>query len=426
MKQREKTLVCRAIKALQKLLLIQLCMVGMGGLQAQDAALKIVDSRLTPEQFPIFPWDQLPVDPSKYQEAAECGFNLAGFAAPEALDAVHAAGMKAFVVDPRLGVREHADFNDAEISSNVSAVVRSTAPKPAVFGYHLIDEPAHSLIPTVAKWVQAVSGEAPSNQLAYVNLLPFPFAESGNSESNIVKYEKYLTSFIELARPKAFSYDNYALFPDGSVRSTFYLNLEIARDASLKAGIPFWFVGLANTHFRYADPTYATFRFQVFSALAYGVHGIGWFTYEPRDRGNYRSFAIDFDGRRTATWDMLRAANMQIHRLGPVYLQLHSVNVFHYPEVPVGCHGIETSRYLKGIRGDGSFLVGEFEGPSGRPYFLIVNKSLTKSTDFKPELKTAGKLMKISSFTGKIESWSAENNWLAPGQGMLLFVEQEP
>src|SRR6201999_4203035 len=102
---------------------------------------------------------------------------------------------------------------------------------------------------------------------------------------------------------------------------------------------------------------------------------------------------IDFDGKRTPTWDMLRAANMQIHRLGPTFVQLHSVNVFHYPEIPVGCHGIETSHFLKDIKGDGSYLVGEFEGPARRPYFLIVNKSLTNSTSFKPELKGAGKLM---------------------------------
>jgi hypothetical protein len=273
--------------------------------------------------------------------------------------------------------------------------------------------------------VRTVSQQIPSNQLAYVNLLPFPFSESG-SESNIVNYEKYLTSFIELAKPKAFSYDNYALFPDGSIRSTFFLNLEIARKVSLKEEIPFWFVGLANSHFHYADPSYATFRLQVFSALAYGARGMGWFTYEPRDRGNYREFAIDFDGRRTPTWDMLRAANLQIHRLGPTYLQLRSVNVFHCPEVPVGCHGIETSHYLKAVKGDGPFLVGEFEGPSARPYFLIVNKSLTVSTPFKPELKEAGKLMKVSSFTGRTEPWSAENNWLAPGQGMLLFVDRTP
>jgi hypothetical protein len=414
------------IKPLRTLLLIQLCAWGLCNLPAQDAATKIADTRLAPEQFPIFPWDELPAEPAKYQEAYECGFNLAGFAPPEALDAVHAAGMKCFVKDPRINVRDHRDFSDAEIKSNVSAVVQSAVSNPAVFGYHLIDEPAHSLIPTVAKWTRAVSEEIPSNQLAYVNLLPFPFDESGDTQSNIVRYEKYLTLFIELGKPKAFSYDNYALFPDGSIRSTFYLNMEIAREVSLKAGIPFWFVGLANTHFKYADPSYATFRFQVFTALAYGARGMGWFTYEPRDRGNYRSSAIDFDGRRSPTWDMLRAANIQIHRLGPIYLQLRSVNVFHYPEVPVGCHGIETSHYLKGVKGDGLFLVGEFEGPSGRPYFLIVNKSLTGSTQFRPELKKAGKLMKVSSFTGQIDSWSAENNWLAPGQGMLLFVDEAP
>ena len=413
-------------KTLRTLLLIQLCMLGLCNSHAQDSAVKAANSRLTPEQFPIFPWDHLPPDPAKYQEAYECGLNLAGFVPPDAVDVVRAAGMKAFVSDPRIMVNDHLKFSDAEIQSNVSAVVQGTVSNAATFGYFLTDEPAESKIPTVAKWVQAVSNEIPSNQLAYVNLLPFPFNESGTSQPAITKYERYLTSFIKLARPKAISYDNYALYADGSIRPTFYLNLEIARNVSVESSIPFWFVGLANTHFRYAEPSPATFSFQVFSALAYGARGIGWFTYEARDRGNYRDSAIDFDGRRTPTWEMMRAANMQIHRLGPVYLQLHSVNVFHCPEVPAGCHGIETSHYLKAVSGDGAFLVGEFEHPSGRPYFLVVNKSLTKSAQYKPELKKAGKLMKVSSFTGQLGPWSAENNWLAPGQGMLLFVDETP
>lgn len=414
------------VKVFQNLLLIPLCFVGWCSLYAQEAPAKSVDSRLAPEQFLIFPWDELPTDPAKYQEAYECGFNLAGFARPEALNVIHAAGMKAFVVDSKITIRDHLNISDTEIESNVSTVVQNTVSNPATFGYHLIDEPDASLIPAVAKWAQIVSKEIPANQLAYVNLLPYPFSDNEMSQSGIGRYEEYLTSFIKLAKPKAFSYDNYALLDDGSIRPQFYLNMEIARDVSLKSGIPFWFVGLSNAHFRYVEPSDATLNFQVFSALAYGVRGIGWFTYEARDRGNYRHSAIDFDGRRTPTWDMLRAANMQVHHLGPVYLQLRSVNVFHYPEIPTGCHGIETSRYLKTIQGNGHFLVGEFEGPSGQPYFLIVNKSLTKSAQFKPELKEKGKLMKVSSFTGRIGPWSAENNWLGPGQGMLLFADRVP
>jgi hypothetical protein len=389
-------------------------------LQSGNAAATPADpvsttqTRVRAEDFPIFPWDQLGSNQARYDEARDCGFNVGGFVAPENLDLAQKAGLKAFVVDPAIKIRENLSLSDADITSNVRSAIARVGSHPAVLGYHLIDEPAGKLLPTVANWVNAFNAEAPDT-IAFVNL--FPWFQTG--------YEDYLTTFIQLSKPKVFSYDNYVILDDGSIRPTFYLNLEIARDLSLKTGIPFWFVGLANAHFSYAEPTYATFRFQMYSALAYGVRGMGWFTYTARDRGNYRLTAIDFDGRKTPTWDMLRAANMQIHCLGPVYTTLKSVNVFHYPDVPRGCRGIESSRYLNEVKGKGPFVVGEFEHPDGRPYFLIVNRSLTKSTSYEVRLKTPGKLMKVSSFTGAIGPWSAENNWLAPGQGMLLFVDPQ-
>jgi len=76
--------------------------------------------------------------------------------------------------------------------------------------------------------------------------------------------------------------------------------------------VPFWHVALANSHFRYTEPSPATFRFQIFTSLAYGARGMGWFTYTGRDRGNYHATAIDLFGHRTPTWDMLREANLQL------------------------------------------------------------------------------------------------------------------
>jgi len=38
-----------------------------------------------------------------------------------------------------------------------------------------------------------------------------------------------------------------------------------------------------------------------------------------------------------------------------------------------------TSRFLAEIQGKGSYLVGEFEDDKGRPFVMIVNKSLKDS-----------------------------------------------
>ena len=380
---------------------------------------------VSPEQFPVFPWDTIKPTKAAYEEARECGFNLAGFVHVEDLDTVHDAGLKGFVSDPSINIRGTAadgssGLSDDQINAAVKDLVARTAKHPAVFGYHIIDEPSRKLVPTVARWAKAFSAAAP-DLVAYTNFFPISSADIGPSAAD---YERYLELYLDAAKPKAFSFDHYSMLDDGSVRPRYFECLEAARAASLKTGVPFWQVLLGNSHFRYAEPSLASFRFQVFTSLAYGARGIGWFTYTGRDRGNYHATAIDLFGHRTPTWDMLRDVNLQIHRLAPTITQLKSVNVFHHPVVPQGCHGLESSRFVADIRGAGPFAVGEFEDAQGRPAVMVVNRDLVRSTTFALTLKQKSPMQRVSSFTGKIRPMGAEDEWLPPGEGLLLLLHE--
>ena len=138
--------------------------------------------------------------------------------------------------------------------------------------------------------------------------------------------------------------------------------------------------------------------------------------------GNYRLAAVDQFGNKTPTWDMLRNVNLQLHQLGPVYIGLKSLHVFHYPNVPPDCAGFETSRLVAQLSGD-DLVVGEFENPRGRPYVMVVNKSLHHSTSFAIQFKQAGAVHLINAYTGQAEPWAGEHVWLAAGQGMLLGLD---
>lgn len=375
--------------------------------------------RVPPEEFPIFPWDSLRPSKAAYQELQECGFNLGGFAQPKDLSIVAAAGMKCFVVDPAMHDRIYQNLPEDQITAQVKQLIAATSKSPAVFGYHVIDEPPASKVPQVVRWVKAFEAAAPQT-LIHVNLLPI--GGEKNAEAN---YEKYLDSYIQQAKPKAFSFDHYSIMADGTVRANYFQCLEVARRVSIKTGVPFWQICQAIAHFHYALPSPATLRFQAYTSLAYGARGIGWFTYSGRDRGNYRASAIDLFGHRTPTWDMLREINLQLQRLAPIYTKLKSVGVFHHPQVPLGCQGIADSHFLRDVRGQGPFVVGEFEDAAGRPAVLVVNCNLQRSTTFSIVAKTKAKILRVSSFTGKIRPWGAEDNWLAPGQGILLILDKE-
>ena len=369
--------------------------------------------RLDASEFTIMAWGPSPWDaqrdtPDVFEQLRDCGFNEAGFVAEKNLDRVQAAGLKALVSEPSMAFGN--DTPADEITSRVQTVVARTKDHPAVQGYYLRDEPMPVSFPSLAVARKAIGDIAPQ-ALAYINLLP--------TYGPNTTYSDYVTSFIESVKPNFLSYDHYALMDNGTLRDGYFQNLETMREISLKNNLPFWNIVLGNRHFSYAKPSLEGLRFQVYTTLAYGAKGISYFTYFAPQIGNYELAAIDQFGNKTTTWDMLRNVNLQIHALGQVYKGLKSVNVFHAPTPPHDCKGLETSRFVAEVSG-GPVCVGEFEDADSQPYIIVVNTDLHKSFPLGLKLKNPGTVEMISPYTGQPIPWTGEQNWLSPGQGVLL------
>ena len=376
-------------------------------------------NRLAPEDFAILPWGWTPGDADALVEIQRCGFNLAGFVQPASLDLVVQAGLKAIVSDERLHVSDAAaNLDQEEITRRVSAVAGQVKDHPALFGYYLRDEPGAHVYPGLARWCEALRAADP-HAWPYLNLFP-NYASPVQMEA--ATYDEYVDTFLKAVAPPFLSYDHYALMENGALRGGYFDNLEVIRAAALRQGIPFWNIVLSNAHFTYADPSPAGLRFQIYTTLAYGARGISFFTYFTPDAGNYRLAPIDPWGEKTPTWDMLREAIMPIHALGPTYLRLNSLNVFHTPEALPGGSGIESSHFLEKISA-GSFVIGEFQSAKGQPYVMVVNKDMQHSVSFTIQFKAPGKMLRTSPHTGVSQPVGSEDNWLAPGQGVLLSLE---
>jgi hypothetical protein len=374
---------------------------------------------LAPEEFAILPWGWTPGAPDVLAAIQRCGFNLAGFVRPSDLDLVKEAGLKAIVSDESIHVSDaSARLDDDQIHRQVTALAGLVKDHPALYGYYLRDEPSAAVYPGLARWVHALYAADPSAR-PYINLFP---NYASVEQMGVATYQEYVDTFLAKVAPPFLSYDHYALMEGGSLRKGYFENLEVVRAAALRQGIPFWNIVLANSHFNYAEPSPAGLRFQAYTTLAYGARGISYFTYFTPDSGNYRLAPIGPFGDKTPTWAMLREVNLQIHTLGPTYLRLKSINVVHYPDIPPGCAGFDQSRFVEGIS-DGSFLVGEFEGPGGRPYVMVVNKDRQHSIAFTVRFKTPGKVFRTSAYSGVTQPVGGEDNWLAPGQGVLLSLD---
>ena len=390
-----------------------------GGLLALILASTTAWSADTNAFFPLMAWNWAPSDAGTFQKMRECGLTVAGFVSPKELDLCHAAGLKAIVADPRVSGYDWRAVDAVQARRQVTSLVAETGAHPAVYGYYLIDEPNAALFPGLAQVASLVHELAPE-KWAYINLFPnyASAAQLGNPT-----YDEHLEHFVATVRPRQLSYDHYALMDDGSLRDGYWQNLESMRASARRHALPFWNIVLTVAHFNYREPTAADLRFQVYSTLAYGGRGLAYFTYFAPRVGNYRAAPIDQFGNPTPAWSDLQNVNLQVGQLAPTLLQLRSDAVYHFGQLPAGCHGPGGDSLVKAM-GPGQFVAGEFTHADGARYVLIVNSDVTRSAPCHPEFRTPPKQVRlVSPFTGQLVDFAGEQRWLAPGQGALLRVE---
>lgn len=371
-------------------------------------------------EFPVMAWNEIPADAKVFARLKDCGFTVAGFVRPAALDLAQQAGLKAIVSDPRLAVPNWNAVDAAAASVRIESAVLETASHPAVIGYSLTDEPSAAAFPGLALVAEAIRRRAPQHW-AYINLFP-NYANS--TQLGTPTYEEYLERFVATCQPKILSYDHYATLEDGSFRPEYWQNLEQMRTASRRASVPFWNIVLSVGCVGYRVPSTADLHLQAYSTLAYGARGLTWFTYFTPPLGNFREAPLDPFGHETPAWDRLRFVNLQVAKLGPTLLQLRSDDVYHFGTLPPGTHAPQPTSLVQSV-GDRDFFAGDFTHPDGSRYVLVVNRNLTRSQlanrlSFRTPPRT---VRQVSPWTGSLQGFEGEAQWIAPGAGALLRVE---
>lgn len=380
-----------------------------------DSALA---AHVGPDVFPVMAWGSSPSSLASLRTMKEAGVNISGFCRAEDLDRVRDAGLACFVNDPAIQklVADNT-ATDAAIREAVGALTAHIGAHPAAFGVNLRDEPGAEDMPVLGRLAKELMRAMPG-KLPYVNLFP---NYANQKQLGAESYDAYLRADLKLVGLPYLSWDNYSL-TDGEMQQSFYDNLQQARQVTLEAKIPFWNCILAETLFRYMEPSDATFNLQVYATLAYGGRGIELFTYFTPDTGNFRLAAIDQFGNRTATWDMVRRITNQIHALAPTLVKLHSTGVYHWPVATAA-----GTPLLAGTGTGSKLLIGEFADDEGRPWVMVVNKSLKESTSIRLQPRSEGaRLYRVSPVTGRESELGGEGNWLAPGAGVLVRIGAKP
>ena len=426
---------------------------GLAGAPAETTvaaarALGIEPLVLPAEFFPILTWDKLRGWKPPYRDPtsslpgiAECNFTIAGFVNAEDLPLCEKLGLLAIVPPednaPATGGR-WAKLSDEEIDRKVKAMVEKGGASKAVLGYFIVDEPGAGTFPTLAKVVAAVKRHAPG-KLAYINLYP-SYATVGapdKSQLGTATYTEYLERFVTEVKPQLLSYDNYMVqYSDdlqGAKAALYYADLLEVRRVGLKYGLPFWNVVSGNQIRKYTTiPSPANLAFQAYTTLASGGRGISWFKYY---QDAYRYAAVDNSGGKTLTWRYLQAVNRQVRTLGPIMNRLRSTGVFFSSPPPVPSLPQLPGKVIRRVQAKASprglgphqppVMVGEFAGPDGADYVMIVNLSLERSANVKLEtVKPCKSKLVFSAEDARLAPLDEENGlWLLAGHGALVKLQ---
>lgn len=310
---------------------------------------------------------------------------------------------------------------------------------PAVFGFHVGDEPATADFPFACQSLRIQKELAP--QLTpFCNLLPWH--QGVETRVGYADWGTYLDAYVAQGQPEVLCYDCYSQMNPGQQGwDMYFTNLREFYAAGARHGIPFWTTLLSVGHFRYRCPREDDIRWQVNTAVAHGAKGLLWFFFYMREPGdNYRVPPIDEHGERTETYSWLSRVNRTfLASQAALFNDLVLRQVRHVGHAWGGYAAFDGVGRVREAHADTDLILSEFTDPQGRPYLAVVNNSQTESTQpqltirgVRPQLYRVG-WRGVEQLQTNVDGWSFQQGedfvrvrpWLAPGQLELYRIADE-
>jgi hypothetical protein len=394
------------------------------------------------DKFVITFWCPPPATDANLSAVAAEGYNLT-WAPADALDTVHKHGLKALLQDPLINP---SSLDNPEQTQMLRALIDRVKDHPAIEGYYVTDEPGSGAFSGLGRLVRFIREHDPKH-LSYINLfptyatkeqlgvsadaverakvgIPTNFAGSGTNAETIAAYREYLNNFISIVKPELISYDHYHFLKDGD-GSQYFLNLELIREAALKAKLPFLNIIQACT----IEPSWRQvnrneLRFLVYTTLAYGGKGISYFLYwGPKSYGGLYQ-----DGLRTELALDAAEINRELRQIGPILLNMQSRAVYHSKPLPIGTRAIPARSAIR-VFGDGQYVLGLFGDGRKTTAFMIVNRDYRKPSTALVQLANPNAIIEeFDRHTGEWIGYPVDRITgrifvsLAPGDGRLFRI----
>jgi hypothetical protein len=353
------------------------------------------------------------------QQMAEGGFNLVWCNEKE-LDVAQRHGLRAQLTD---GLLSPASLDDPQRLEQLNALIARVRKHPALYSYHLVDEPGAAKFPALGKLVAHLRDRDPQH-LAYINLFP-TYANNeqlGTKGDVVTAYREHLRLYVEQVKPSLISYDHYQFRLKDDSRQ-YFLNLAMIRRAAQEAGVPFLNIVQACTWapdvMRIPNPD--ELRYLVHTTAAYGAQGISYYVYA---HPNHYGSLVSLDGVPGPLYHAVKSYNREFAAMAKELQPLRSLAVYHTAMDEAGCEPLPAdARFrLEGSQAASprGFLLGFFGAADKATHVVVVN------LDYKAEVRASligpGRLERFDATKAQ---WTGADDApaelvLPPGGGVLV------
>jgi hypothetical protein len=340
-------------------------------------------------------------------------------------------------------IQPNSLYNPSE-KLQLDALIDSIKGSSALAGYFLIDEPSSVYTAGYTALIDYLRERDPT-RFALVNLFPiYATAEQMGvdgvtnasqyfkntaglalASKSITAYMEYLHRYIEIMRPDVISFDHYGLFPN-SDRSDYFLNLGLVAEMSKKNKVPFInFIQASRFLADWRMPSPQDMRYLVYTSLAYGAKGIGYYTYwgDSSHEGLYR------DGIKSDLASSVAAINLEISKLSDFLVHLNWLGVQHVTDLPLN-ECIENKNGAVEVLDSENILIGSFcESKKECSIFLAVNLNRSTAQIIRAIIVASGNtLQELSRSSGQWITVATFNSIrrfefrIEPGDGRLFRV----
>jgi hypothetical protein len=381
------------------------------------------------------PGNTMPLDDQAAAQLRAGGWNLAWTKKPEDLDLYHRYGLRVML---EIGTPNIADPAEAKA---LHAVIDRVSTHPALYSYHLTDEPGAGAFPKLGKLVSYLRERDPAH-LAYINLLPTyaseaqlgvsdnkserakvgiptDFAGVKTDEEIVRRYREHLRQFVEIVRPDLISYDHYH-FLKNSDGKQYFLNLALIREAAQEAEVPF--LNIIQTcdspSEGWRGPGQHEVRWLMYTSLAYGAHGICHFRY---DIGLWEKPGVPLP----LYWSLCET-NREFLAIAEELQPLKSLGAYHCRTLPVGGKPLPPDSVFVPEPASQEVLLGYFGWTADKPtHAVVVNLDYRKAIT-----TTLAGPGPMEVFHAPTKSWQSESHRssiklnLPPGGGVLVRMKR--